>query len=60
MLALVAVSMIACKDQAPQTTVENTIGDAAIESVFDQSFPEDETTTFSDDFDSLDNDLAFS
>jgi hypothetical protein len=59
LLALVAIALVACKtaSEAPA----NTAGDAAeIEQVFDQGFPDDETTTYSDDFDSLDSDLAMS
>lgn len=59
-LAVVALTLSACTGQTPEPET-NAVGDATeIEMVFDEQFPEDETTTFSDDFDTLDDDLALS
>lgn len=56
MLLLVAMSIMACKEEAPQVTVTDEATE--MERVFDE-FPENEFT-FSDDFSTLDDDLALS
>jgi hypothetical protein len=60
LVAMLAVAFTACSKAQPKTTgtveTENAAGDAAFEEVFNE-FPEDET--YSDDFQTLDEDLNF-
>ena len=54
---LLALMVIACAGPDPEVTPPNATG-AEIENVFDESFPEE--PAYSDDFDTLEDDLAFS
>jgi hypothetical protein len=58
-LLLLLILLAACKGASEPQTVKVS-GEEEIEQTLDETFAEEDYTTYSDDLDSLDSDLAFS